>query len=87
MIGTKSPGFAAIREGAQPASYVHHESGVYSQVFLFVHILSLTDQIRCLLLCQFNSLIQLAIKKGTFCDSRADVCKFTNDFKVLVKIF
>ena len=33
MIGTKSPGFAAIREGAQPASYVDHESGVYSQVF------------------------------------------------------
>ena len=35
MIGTKSPGFAAIREGAQPASYVDHGSAVYSPVFCF----------------------------------------------------
>ena len=39
MIGTKSPGFAAIREGAQPASSVDHESGVYSQVCCLSHSL------------------------------------------------
>ena len=83
IIGTKSTGLAAI----QPASSVDHERGVHSQVFLFVHILSLKDQIRCLLLCPFNSLIQLAIERETFCDSRADVCKFKDDFKLLVKIF
>lgn len=88
MTGTKNPGLAAIQAGAQPASSVDNELTWRAQSgFLFVHILSLTDQIRCLLLCPFDSLVQLAIERETFYDSGADVCEFTNDFKLLVKIF